>query len=113
VQEIGTIRGKQFHRRRPIGLEVISNGTLDTILVHPREVFRPAVILSAAAIILCHNHPSGDPEPSAADIKVTRELIRAGQVLKIEVLDHIILGRASTERPYDYASLRELGHFYT
>jgi DNA repair protein RadC len=58
-----------------------------------------------------HNHPSGDPTPSEADIKVTRDLIRAGQLLKIEVLDHIILGRATRERPKDYVSLRELGYF--
>jgi DNA repair protein RadC len=99
-------------RRRLIRIESISQGTLDTILVHPREVFRPAIAAGAAAIILAHNHPSGDPTPSEADIKVTRDLIRAGQLLKIEVLDHIILGRATQERPKDYASLRELGYFY-
>jgi DNA repair protein RadC len=100
-------------RRRLIRIESISQGTLDTILVHPREVFRPAIAAGAAAIILAHNHPSGDPTPSEADIKVTRDLIRAGQLLKIEVLDHVILGRATQERPKDYASLRELGYFYT
>ena len=56
---------------------------------------------------------SGDPTPSEADIKVTRDLIRAGQLLKIEVLDHVIVGRATAERPKDYASLRELGYFYS
>jgi DNA repair protein RadC len=101
-------------RRRLIGEPVkVSDGTLDTILVHPREVFRPAIENSAAAVVLVHNHPSGDPTPSEADIKVTRDLIRAGQLLKIEVLDHVILGRATQERPKDYASLRELGYFYT
>jgi DNA repair protein RadC len=55
---------------------------------------------------------SGDPSPSEADIKVTRDLIRAGQLLKIDVLDHVILGRASQDRPKDYVSLRELGYFY-
>ncbi|HTD67382.1 MAG TPA: JAB domain-containing protein, partial [Candidatus Limnocylindria bacterium] len=60
-----------------------------------------------------HNHPSGDPAPSEADIKATRDLIRAGQLLKIDVLDHVILGRATAERPKDYASLRELGYFYS
>jgi DNA repair protein RadC len=89
----------------------ISDGTLETILVHAREVFRPAIIASAAAIVLVHNHPSGDPTPSEADIKVTRDLIRAGQLLKIEVLDHVILGRATQERPKDYVSLRELGYW--
>ena len=98
-------------RRRLIRVVDISEGTLDTILVHPREVFKSAIAASAAAVILMHNHPSGDPTPSEADIKVTRDLIRAGQLLKIEVLDHIILGRATRERPKDYVSLRELGYF--
>ena len=101
-------------RRRLIGKPVkISDGTLDTILVHPREVFRPAIENNAAAVVLVHNHPSGDPTPSEADIKVTRDLVRAGQLLKIEVLDHVIIGRATQERPKDYVSLRELGYFYT
>jgi DNA repair protein RadC len=101
-------------RRRLIGKPAkVADGTLDTILVHPREVFRPAIEASAAAVVLVHNHPSGDPAPSEADIKVTRDLIRAGQLLKIEVLDHVILGRATPDRPKDYVSLRELGYFYT
>jgi len=100
-------------RRRLIRLEPISQGTLDTILVHPREVFRPAIAANAAAVVLAHNHPSGDPSPSEADIKVTRDLIRAGQLLKIELVDHVILGRKTAERPKDFASLRELGFFYT
>jgi DNA repair protein RadC len=101
-------------RRRLIGEAVkVSDGTLDTILVHPREVFKPAIAANAAAIVLVHNHPSGDPAPSEADIKVTRDLIRAGQLLKIEVLDHVILGRKTQEREKDYASLRELGYFYS
>jgi len=99
-------------RRKLIRVESISQGTLDTILVHPREVFKPAIAANAAAIVLVHNHPSGDPTPSEADIKVTRDLIRAGQLLKIEVLDHVIIGRAARERPKDFASLRELGYFY-
>jgi DNA repair protein RadC len=100
-------------RRRLIRVEQISQGTLDTILVHPREVFKSAIAAGAAAIVLAHNHPSGDPTPSEADIKVTRDLIRAGQLLKIEVLDHIILGRATEEKPRYFVSLRELGYFYT
>ena len=99
-------------RRRFIGTHAITQGTLDTLLVHPREVFKEAIAANAAAIVLLHNHPSGDPTPSEADIKVTRDLIRAGQLLKIEVLDHVILGRATHERPKDYVSLRELGYFY-
>ena len=66
-------------RRRVKGHQVISIGTMDTILVHPREVFRGAVIAAAAAVILMHNHPSGEPQPSEADIKVTRDLVRGGQ----------------------------------
>jgi DNA repair protein RadC len=100
-------------RRRLIQVAKISDGTLDTLLVHPREVFKPAIAANAAAIILAHNHPSGDPTPSEADIKVTRDLIRAGQLLKIDVLDHVIIGRATQERPRDYVSLRELGYFYS
>jgi DNA repair protein RadC len=99
-------------RRKLIRVERISQGTLDTILVHPREVFKSAIAANAAAIVLAHNHPSGDPTPSEADIKVTRDLIRAGNLLKIEVLDHIIIGRQTDERPKDYVSLRELGYFY-
>ena len=100
-------------RRRLIGLATISQGTLDTLLVHPREVFKRAIAANASAVVLVHNHPSGDPTPSEADIKVTRDLIRAGQLLKIEVLDHVIIGRRTTERQKDYLSLRELGYFYS
>jgi DNA repair protein RadC len=99
-------------RRRLIRVAEITDGTLDTILVHPREVFKTAIAANAAAVVLAHNHPSGDPAPSEADIKVTRDLIRAGQLLKIDVLDHVIIGRATPERPKDYSSLRELGYFY-
>jgi DNA repair protein RadC len=93
-------------RRRIKGHHLVSIGTLDTIVVTAREAFRAAVIAGAAAVILAHNHPSGDPSPSEGDIKVTRELIRAGQVLKIEVLDHLIVGQNS------YCSLRALGYFF-
>lgn len=100
-------------RRRLIRIEKISQGTLDTILVHPREVFKIAITANAAAVILVHNHPSGDPTPSEADIRVTRDLIRAGQLLKIDVIDHVILGARSQDRAKDYVSLRELGYFYS
>ena len=99
-------------RKKLISPDKISQGLLDTILVHPREVFRAAIAANAAGIVLIHNHPSGDPTPSEADIKVTRDLIRAGQLLKIDVIDHVIIGRATTERAKDYASLRELGYFH-
>lgn len=100
-------------RRKLIRVENISQGTLDTILVHPREIFKCAIAANASAIVLVHNHPSGDPSPSDADIKVTRDIIRAGELLKIDVLDHVILGRKTAEGGRDYASLRELGYFYT
>lgn len=93
-------------RRRVKGHQLVSIGTLDTILVHPREVFRAAIIVGGvSALVLAHNHPSGESDPSEADIKVTRDLIRAGQLLKIEVLDHVIIGAKR------HCSLRELGYF--
>ena len=100
-------------RRRLIGVQNISQGTLDCLLVHARQVFGPAISRNAAGIILVHNHPSGDPSPSEADIRITRDLIRAGQLLKIEVLDHVILGQRTDERPRDFVSLRELGYFFS
>ena len=99
-------------RRRLVKMDNLSHGTLDSILVHSRDVFRAAIAGNAAAIVLVHNHPSGDPTPSEADIKVTRDLIRAGQLLKIDLVDHVILGHATQERAKDWASLRELGYFY-
>ena len=92
-------------RKRVKGHQLVTIGTMDTLLVHAREVFRAAILISASAVILLHNHPSGDPTPSEADIKVTRDLIRAGQLLKIEVLDHIVVGRPG------FQSLRALGYF--
>jgi DNA repair protein RadC len=70
----------------------ISIGTLTCSLVHPREVFKPAILTSSASIILIHNHPSGDSTPSQEDINITQRLIKAGEILGIEVLDHIIIG---------------------
>ena len=98
-------------RRKLIRVEVVCQGTLDSILAHPREVFKRAIAGNAAAIVLVHNHPSGDPTPSEADIRVTRDLIRAGQLLRIEVVDHVIIGSRTNTRPRDYVSLRELGYF--
>jgi DNA repair protein RadC len=93
-------------RRRVKGHHLVSIGTMDTLLIHPREVFRVAIIMSAAALVLMHNHPSGEAAPSEADIKVTRELIRAGQLLKIEVVDHVIVGVGQ------HTSLLQAGYFY-
>src|ERR1043165_1454022 len=91
-------------KRKVKGNQLISIGTLDTILFHPREVFRAAIVSASYAIILMHNHPSGDSTPSDADIRVTRELLKERQLLKIEVLDHVIIGRATEERPRGYTS---------
>lgn len=101
-------------RRKVIGCEMISKGTLDTILVHPREVFRSAIVRNSAAIIIIHNHPSGDSAPSEADIKVTRDIIKGGQLLKIELLDHVIIGTPNFDGKghRGWSSLRELGYFY-
>ena len=98
-------------RRDILGHFIVATGLLDTILCHPREVFRPAIIANASAVVVMHNHPSGDATPSEADIKVTRDLIRAGQLLKIELLDHVIIGTATADRP-GHQSLRALGYFY-
>jgi DNA repair protein RadC len=100
-------------RRRLIRVETVSEGLLDQVPVHAREVYRRAIAANAHAIVLAHNHPSGDPLPSEADIRVTRDLHRAGHLLKIELLDHVILGRRTEQRPRDYVSLRELGYFHS
>jgi DNA repair protein RadC len=90
-------------RHRVLGEEVISLGTLTASLVHPREVFRPALRACAAGLILVHNHPSGDPSPSAEDREVTERLAAAGELLGVRVLDHVIVAERG------YCSLREQG----
>ena len=82
-------------RNQQIQREVISIGTLNANLVHPREVFEPAIKCSAAQIIVCHNHPSGNPEPSDEDLAITRRLQEAGKILGIEVLDHVIVTKTT------------------
>lgn len=79
-------------RNQYLGKDKVSIGSLDTSIVHPREVFKPALSFSAASVILAHNHPSGDPEPSEEDIKLTKRLVEAAQIIGIDVLDHIIIG---------------------
>lgn len=74
---------------------LVTRGILDASLIHPREVFRPALEVSAAAVILVHNHPSGDPTPSAEDVRVTRQLRDAGRILGVPVLDHVVIGHAA------------------
>lgn len=78
-------------RHTVIGIETISVGSLNASIVHPREVFRPAITQAAAGIILCHNHPSGDTAPSSDDTEITGRLVEAGKLLGIEVLDHVIV----------------------
>lgn len=90
---------EQFHivtldtKHKPIQTHCVTVGTLDASLVHPREVFRPAIRDAASAILLVHNHPSGDPTPSREDLRVTEQLTEAGNLLGIEVLDHIVVAR--------------------
>jgi len=71
-------------------IKIVSEGTLNSSLVHPREVFSPAIHSLSAAIILAHNHPSGNPEPSSEDLQITRQLVEAGKILGIPIHDHII-----------------------
>ena len=87
--------------------DVITMGLIDASLVHPREVFRLAVIKNAASIVLMHNHPSGDPTPSVDDIRITKQMVEAGRILDIKVLDHIIIG--SGDNDSKFISLREEG----
>lgn len=85
------------------GIHVVSVGTLDNSLVHPREVFKAALLSNASSVILAHNHPSGDPTPSREDIDISRRLVEAGKILGIRVLDHIIVGNGC------YISLNKKG----
>jgi DNA repair protein RadC len=99
LKDMGQLRKEQFRglylntHYQLIHDEVISIGTLDTALVQPREVFRPALEYSAAAIIIAHNHPSGVTKATRADVEITDKLIEAGKILDIEVLDHLIIGK--------------------
>ncbi len=88
-------------RAEVTGKEIVSIGSLDATIVHPREIFRTSIKKSAASIILVHNHPSGDPSPSEDDIAITKRLIEAGRLLGIAVADHIIVGRGT------YISVRD------
>ena len=83
--------------------EVISIGGLNVNMIHPREVFQPAIANYAANVILVHNHPSGDPEPSEEDVKLTKRMVRAGKLMGVNVLDHIVIGNGK------YTSLKETG----
>jgi DNA repair protein RadC len=88
-------------RNTVLGIETISIGSLNASIVHPREVFKPAILHSAASIALAHNHPSGDAEPSNEDIAITRRMMEAGHLLGFELLDHVIVVRKT------FTSLKE------
>ena len=90
-------------KNKIVAVHEVSRGTLNASMVHPREVFKPAVLHNAAAIICFHNHPSGEPKPSKEDIETTNRLVEAGKIMGIEVLDHIIVGDDK------YTSLKEMG----
>ncbi len=90
-------------RNRITAITNVSTGTLSASLVHPREVFKDAIRHSASSVVLAHNHPSGDPEPSEEDLRITRRLIDAGKIIGIDVLDHIIIGKNS------FSSFKERG----
>jgi DNA repair protein RadC len=89
-------------------IDEVSTGSINESIAHPREIFRPAVIASAHAVVLVHNHPSGDPSPSQADHRLTRRLAEAAELMQIKLLDHIIIGAQSNERP-GYFSFKEAG----
>jgi DNA repair protein RadC len=95
-------------RYRLIAIREISKGTLNESLAHPREIFKPAISYSAYAFVLAHNHPSGDPTPSDADLRLTRRVAECGRLLQIQLLDHIILGSPQEGRA-GYYSFKETG----
>jgi DNA repair protein RadC len=95
-------------RYRLIRVENISSGTVNESIAHPREIFRPAIIASAYAVIVVHNHPSGDPSPSQADHNLTRRLAEAAELVQIKLLDHVIIGAQNPNGP-DYFSFKEAG----
>lgn len=97
-------------KNHALGRIMITLGTLTSSLTHPREVFRPAILAGAAAVIVSHNHPSGDPAPSSADVTVTRTLRDAARILGIDLLDHVIVGdKAADPTGLGYYSFREAG----
>ncbi len=79
-------------KNQPVSMNIVSIGTINSSLVHPREVFKTAILSNAASIILFHNHPSGDPEPSVEDTTITKRIKEAGTLMGIELLDHVIIG---------------------
>jgi len=90
-----------------LSADIVTNGLVDSSLAHPREVFRRAISLNAKFIILAHNHPSGDVTPSAEDIRITKQLVEAGRILDIKMLDHVVIGKIKGE--LKICSLRDNG----
>jgi DNA repair protein RadC len=100
------LNAKNCLKSQPVA---VTSGLLDASLVHPREVFRDAVRSATAAVVLVHNHPSGDPTPSAEDIRITRQLVESGKIMDIKVLDHVIIGKPGPRADREFLSMRELG----
>ena len=97
-------------KNHPLARHMVTLGTLTSSLAHPREVFRAAILAGAAAIVVSHNHPSGDPHPSAADVAVTRTLRDAARIIDIELLDHVIVGdKAADPSGEGHYSFRQAG----
>ncbi len=98
-------------KNHPIGRHLITLGTVDSTLVAPREVFRGAILASASALVVAHNHPSGDPAPSQGDVRVTRALREAAKIIEIALLDHVIVGDPKSDPlGIGHFSFREAGH---
>jgi DNA repair protein RadC len=98
-------------KNHPLGRHLITLGTATSTLVSPKEVFRGAILSGATAIVVAHNHPSGDPSPSSADIQVTRGLREAAKILEIELLDHVVVGDAKSDpQGRGYFAFREAGY---
>jgi DNA repair protein RadC len=95
-------------RQQLIKVATVSQGTVNESLAHPREVFKPAIVLSAYSFIMVHNHPSGDPAPSEADMRLTRRILEASRILQLQLLDHVIIGAPAPGRN-GYFSFKEAG----
>lgn len=114
-QDIINLAQESFHvltincRNYLIDRHLIGLGLVDACLIHPREIFRPAILDGAKAIICVHNHPTGDSTPSAEDIRMTRQLIQASKILEIQIVDHVIMGKPSFNMGKTSFSIRESG----
>jgi DNA repair protein RadC len=113
--DIAGLAQEAFHvlsidaKNRLINRHLVSLGLVDASLVHPREVYRQVIPIGASAVVLVHNHPSGDPTPSAEDLRITRQLVEAGRIIDIKVLDHVIVGRPGPDGQPAFLSMRESG----